>query len=119
MTGSNPHPIDVEVGGRVRLLRTAQGMNQTTLGQRCGVSFQQVQKYETGVNRMSASRLCQVAAALGVTPASLFDGIEAETPPSTDRVARTKRRQQVTMARALAARLGYRLVAIDGGRAAA
>ena len=65
---------EVAIGARLRALRVAAGMSQTTLGQVIGVSFQQVQKYEKGRDRISASTLQVLAAALGVHPGSFFDG---------------------------------------------
>jgi len=67
----DPHPIDRHVGSRVRLRRTVIGMSQEQLGHKLGVTFQQVQKYEKGSNRVSASRLWQIARTLGV-PVSFF-----------------------------------------------
>jgi transcriptional regulator with XRE-family HTH domain len=64
---------DVEVGQRIRARRMAKGMSQTELGDLLGVTFQQVQKYEKGVNRVGAGRLVRVADALGV-PVSFFFG---------------------------------------------
>eukprot|EP00752_Nemacystus_decipiens_P015336 g13669.t1 len=73
-----PHPADIAVGGRMRELRIRRGLSQTELGHALGVSFQQVQKYEKGVNRMGASRLVQVARALGVAVPDLFVGVQAD-----------------------------------------
>lgn len=67
----SPHPVDVEVGRRVRLQRNIIGMSQSTLAEALGVSFQQVQKYEKGSNRVGSSRLSQIAQALRV-PVSYF-----------------------------------------------
>src|SRR5579859_5478256 len=69
-----PHPIDVYVGGRMRLRRTQLGLSQGTLASKTGVSFQAIQKYEAGDIRISASRLYDVAQALQVSPAFFFDG---------------------------------------------
>ena len=69
--------IDVTVGARVRNRRKLLGMSQITLAERIGVTFQQLQKYEKGTNRIGASRLVQIAAALGTSPASLFGEGEA------------------------------------------
>jgi transcriptional regulator with XRE-family HTH domain len=66
------NPIDEVVGARIRLVRKRRKMSQQELGAALGVTFQQVQKYENGVNRVSASRLHLVAAALGVPIAELF-----------------------------------------------
>lgn len=73
------HPVDVAVGNRVRELRTRAGLSQTDLGLKLGVSFQQVQKYEKGVNRMGASRLIQICEALKVSVNDIFDGIASVT----------------------------------------
>ncbi|MEQ8450011.1 MAG: helix-turn-helix transcriptional regulator [Nitratireductor sp.] len=69
------HPVDKAVGARVRELRIRAGVSQVELGRALGVSFQQIQKYEKGSNRMGASRLVQVSNALGVTVETLFDGV--------------------------------------------
>ena len=69
-----PHPIDVYVGGRMRLRRVQLGMSQGALAAKIGVSFQAVQKYESGDIRISASRLYDVAQALEVTPGFFFEG---------------------------------------------
>ncbi len=61
-----PNPIDIEVGRRIRTQRLASRISQTALGQKVGVTFQQVQKYEKGVNRVGAGRLQQIADVLGV-----------------------------------------------------
>ena len=66
-----PNPIDIHVGSRVRLKRTMMGLSQEKLGESLGVTFQQVQKYEKGANRIGASRLQQIAAILK-TPISFF-----------------------------------------------
>lgn len=71
--------VDVEVGARVRLRRKLIGMSQDTLGKSIGVTFQQVQKYEKGTNRIGSSRLHQIARVLNTSVASLFgaeDGLD-------------------------------------------
>lgn len=70
-----PHPTDVYVGRRIREARVAKSMSQTDLGGQLGVSFQQVQKYEKGTNRIGSSRLLQTAVALNVPIEYFFDGI--------------------------------------------
>ena len=75
--------IDVLVGQRVRALRCAQGMSQADLGQKVGVRFQQIQKYESGANRVSASRLLALAQTLGVPVSHFFDGLEAAPDTSS------------------------------------
>jgi transcriptional regulator with XRE-family HTH domain len=80
-----PNPIDIHVGSRIRLRRTMLGMSQEKLGEALGITFQQVQKYEKGTNRVGASRLQNIAAILGVPS------------PSSSRMRRAttaKRRQQ-------------------------
>jgi transcriptional regulator with XRE-family HTH domain len=69
-----PNPIDKHVGARVRMRRLMVGLSQTKLGDALNVTFQQVQKYEKGANRIGASRLQQLARVLGVPPAYFFDG---------------------------------------------
>lgn len=74
----SPHPVDVFVGRKLRMRRTIMGMSQSELGDAIGISFQQVQKYERGANRISASKLWDFSIALGVTPAYFFDGFSNE-----------------------------------------
>jgi transcriptional regulator with XRE-family HTH domain len=69
-----PNPIDKHVGARVRMRRLMVGMSQGKLGEALDVTFQQVQKYEKGANRIGASRLQQLARVLEVPPAFFFDG---------------------------------------------
>jgi transcriptional regulator with XRE-family HTH domain len=71
------HPVDVYVGKRVRHRRWMVGMTQQQLAEKVGIKFQQIQKYETGMNRVSASRLWDISEALGVPVAFFFDGIDA------------------------------------------
>ncbi len=72
-----PNPVDVHVGTRVRLRRTLLGMTQTGLGQAIGLTFQQVQKYERGVNRIGSSRLYDLARVLEVPVNFFFDEMPA------------------------------------------
>jgi transcriptional regulator with XRE-family HTH domain len=67
-------PVDVLVGQNIRICRLHKGLSQTELGQQTGVTFQQIQKYEKGTNRVGAGRLNQIADALGVSIPTLFDG---------------------------------------------
>lgn len=69
-----PNPIDRHVGSRVRMRRILLGMSQEKLGEALGLTFQQVQKYEKGTNRIGASRLQQISKTLNVPPAFFFDG---------------------------------------------
>lgn len=61
-----PNPIDIHVGSRIRLRRNMLGMSQEKLGENLGITFQQIQKYEKGTNRVGASRLQAIASILGV-----------------------------------------------------
>lgn len=70
---SRPSPIDVHVGARIRLRRTLLGMSQERLGEALGLTFQQVQKYERGVNRVGASRLFDLSRILDVPISFFFD----------------------------------------------
>lgn len=71
------HPVDVHVGKRVRHRRWMVGMTQQHLAEKVGIKFQQIQKYETGMNRISASRLWDIAATLGVPVSFFFEGVDA------------------------------------------
>jgi transcriptional regulator with XRE-family HTH domain len=73
----SPNPVDVHVGARVRLRRTLLGMTQTGLGDAIGLTFQQVQKYERGVNRIGSSRLYDLAHVLDVPVNFFFDDMPA------------------------------------------
>ena len=79
-----PHPVDVYVGQRVRSRRILCGMTQSILAEHIGLTFQQLQKYESGANRISASRLWEIAAILDVPVASFFEGLELESPAAVD-----------------------------------
>lgn len=72
-----PNPIDGHVGARVRLRRMLLGISQEKLGEQLGLTFQQVQKYEKGVNRISASRLFDLALVLGVPVQFFYDEVQA------------------------------------------
>lgn len=71
------HPVDVHVGKRIRHRRWLVGMTQQQLAQKVGIKFQQIQKYETGANRVSASRLWDIADAMEVPVSFFFEGLEA------------------------------------------
>ena len=75
---TRPSPIDVHVGSRIRLRRTLLGMSQERLGEALGLTFQQVQKYERGVNRVGASRLYDLSRVLDVPISFFFD----DMPPA-------------------------------------
>jgi transcriptional regulator with XRE-family HTH domain len=89
---SRPSPIDVHVGTRIRLRRTLLGMSQERLGEALGLTFQQVQKYERGVNRVGASRLFDLSRVLDVPISFFFDDMPealsgAYGVPASKRVA--------------------------------
>jgi len=69
------HPVDVHVGKRIRHRRWMVGMTQQQLAEKVGIKFQQIQKYETGMNRVSASRLWDISETLGVPVSFFFEGI--------------------------------------------
>ncbi|MEY8838730.1 helix-turn-helix domain-containing protein [Cribrihabitans sp. XS_ASV171] len=73
------HPVDVHVGKRVRHRRWLTGMTQQQLAEQVGIKFQQIQKYETGANRISASRLWDIAEALDVPVSFFFEGLDDST----------------------------------------
>ncbi len=75
----SPNEIDVTVGRNVRRIRNMIGMSQETLGEKLGLTFQQVQKYEKGTNRISASKLVAVSHALDCSIAQLFADVDAST----------------------------------------
>ena len=85
------HPVDVHVGKRIRHRRWMVGMTQQQLADAVGIKFQQIQKYETGMNRVSASRLWDIARTLGVQIGFFFEGMAgeetAETPQDKDVMA--------------------------------
>jgi transcriptional regulator with XRE-family HTH domain len=98
MSGSNkptygrgsgqPNPIDVHVGNRVRLRRTLLGMSQEKLGEAIGLTFQQVQKYERGANRIGASRLYDLARVLDVPVSFFYEEMSPETKERSPALAR-------------------------------
>lgn len=79
-----PHPVDVHVGKRIRHRRWLVGMTQQQLAERVGIKFQQIQKYETGANRVSASRLWDIADVLDVQISFFFEGLEAGTDQKSE-----------------------------------
>lgn len=76
----SPNPIDIHVGSRVRLRRMMLGMSQEKLGEHLGITFQQIQKYEKGTNRIGASRLQAIARVLNVPVAFFFEDAPGMTP---------------------------------------
>ncbi|WP_324754382.1 helix-turn-helix domain-containing protein [Roseovarius sp. Pro17] len=78
-----PHDVDVHVGKRIRHRRWLVGMTQQQLAESVGIKFQQIQKYETGANRVSASRLWDIAGSMQVDVGFFFEGIEAAQASAT------------------------------------
>jgi transcriptional regulator with XRE-family HTH domain len=89
-----PNPVDVHVGARVRTRRLLIGMNQETLARALGLTFQQVQKYEGGANRVSASRLSQIAEILGVSISYFFNDLEPDGAEPSRRDVESRERLQ-------------------------
>lgn len=87
-----PHPVDTHVGKRIKEIRTVRGMTQSNVAEHLGISFQQLQKYETGANRVSASRMFELSKLLNITPAFFFEGLEGQSydtmPPMDIETAR-------------------------------
>lgn len=83
----SPNPVDVHVGARVRLRRKLLKMSQEKLGERLGVTFQQVQKYERGANRVGASRLWKISEVLDVPVSYFYEGLSTEYGGQSDNPA--------------------------------
>ncbi|MFT6022828.1 MAG: transcriptional regulator with XRE-family HTH domain [Ascidiaceihabitans sp.] len=82
-----PHEVDVHVGKRIRQRRWLIGMTQQALAESVGIKFQQIQKYETGANRVSASRLWDIAEVVGVPVSFFFEGIDLPESQAGDALA--------------------------------
>ena len=94
MAKKSPNPTDKYVGSRVRMRRLMLGMSQEKLGEKLGLTFQQVQKYEKGTNRIGASRLQHISQILKVPVAFFFDGVMG--PESRPRTGRQRLRSPIT-----------------------
>jgi transcriptional regulator with XRE-family HTH domain len=81
------HKTDIHIGRRVRERRVAMGLSQSELAEGLGISFQQVQKYESGANRISGSRLWDIAQLLQVQVGHFFDGLESSLEPANEGTA--------------------------------
>jgi transcriptional regulator with XRE-family HTH domain len=79
-----PNPIDIHVGSRVRLRRMMLGMSQEKLGESLGITFQQIQKYEKGTNRIGASRLQHISSVLAVPVSFFFEDAPGAPTPSAE-----------------------------------
>jgi transcriptional regulator with XRE-family HTH domain len=84
MVTKSPSPTDRHVGARVRMRRMMLGMSQTNLGEAVGLTFQQIQKYEKGTNRVGASRLQHIAHILQVPASFFFEGLPLPTETSSE-----------------------------------
>ena len=74
------HPVDIHVGQRIRQRRCAVGMTQQQLGGSAGIVYQQIQKYESGTDRISVSRMWSIAEAIGVPVSFFFEGLDGQAP---------------------------------------
>ncbi len=90
-----PRPVDAHVGGRVKARRTLIGMSQVELGKHVGLTFQQIQKYENGMNRIGASRLWQFSLILGQPISWFFEGIGEQKRKGDDLLAKRETLQLV------------------------
>lgn len=88
MAGKRPNQTDVAVGQRIRAFRKEANLSQTELASQIGVTFQQVQKYENGMNRVGAGRLTMIARALNVSIIAFFEGLARRTDKRRDDSAR-------------------------------
>ncbi len=79
----SPTPVDEHIGQRMQLRRVMMGMSQKDLAKRCGVTFQQIQKYETAGNRISAARLFELSTALDTPVSFFFSGLPGNLPEET------------------------------------
>ncbi|WP_165186552.1 helix-turn-helix domain-containing protein [Caulobacter soli] len=93
--GRRPNPVDLHVGGRVRMRRKILGVSQDQLAASLGLTFQQVQKYERGSNRVSASKLYQIAKTLQVPISFFFDGLADPTDSEAPDSAASKAEQGI------------------------
>jgi transcriptional regulator with XRE-family HTH domain len=100
-----PHPVDIHVGSRLRTRRNQLGMSQTTLAEGLGITFQQVQKYEHGANRISASMLYAIARVVGVPIGYFFEDL-TEEEGSGEKSTPFPTRHQIYLASAE----GYRVI---------
>lgn len=71
---STPHPADIFAGKQLRIKRTILGISQEEIGEAVGITFQQIQKYERGINRMGASRIAEFSKILKISPRCFFEG---------------------------------------------
>lgn len=87
------HSVDIHVGQKIRQRRWLIGMTQQQLAEAVGIKFQQIQKYETGMNRVSASRLWDISRVLEVSPSFFFEGLEAGDTSEADEEKLLKKKE--------------------------
>lgn len=94
VTGGEPNPVDKYIGEQMRRRRVILKLSQGNLAKALGVTFQQVQKYETGMNRISASRMFDLCQVLGVEPNYFFNGMDSEIIRQSPRMLQQREQQQ-------------------------
>ncbi|MDF2095451.1 MULTISPECIES: helix-turn-helix domain-containing protein [Aquibaculum] len=95
------HPTDVHIGRRIRERRVELGMSQSALAEQLGITFQQVQKYERGGNRVSGSRLWDISRVLGVNVSHFFEGLQEQPNAAAQEDSMPLTRQSLEVARAI------------------
>jgi len=105
-----PDPIDCHVGARIKARRTGLGISQAEMGRALGVTFQQVQKYENGSNRVGSSNLFRIATLLGVGVGYFFEGLSADHAEAPDGNGLTDRPQATFDQDPLSSREAIKLV---------
>ncbi len=93
------HQVDKHVGQKIRHRRWLVGMTQQQLAEAVGIKFQQIQKYETGSNRVSASRLWDISQALGVAPSYFFDGLAVDSSADSDTAQLLEKKETLELLR--------------------
>lgn len=86
--GGKIDPVDRHVGQRLRHLRHLAGLSQTAIAESVGITFQQIQKYESGANRLSGSRMWHLARVLDAQPSAFFEGLADDRPPGPPALSR-------------------------------
>jgi len=89
MSARSPNKTDVYIGKRIKMQRLARGLSQTDVASRLGITFQQIQKYERGVNRVGAGRLQEIANLFSVTPAFFFEDGTRHKPGQSEEASET------------------------------
>jgi len=89
MSARSPNKTDVYIGKRIKMQRLARGLSQTDVASRLGITFQQIQKYERGINRVGAGRLQEIANLFSVTPAFFFEDGPRHKPGQSEEASET------------------------------